>query len=122
MRKLIKTFLLLAIVAGIMYYTCPEKEKHVDKLTHEIVASANDSQKDDGESNIIEELGNAIAGTISEKVVHLYVKNQLKVENYTLMNVGRMKYDGEENRMVTIGAFNHVFCLAKVYDLLDEIK
>lgn len=121
MRKLVKTILLLAIVAGIMYYTCPEVEKHVDKLTQEIVASANDSQKDDGESNIIEDLGNAIAGTISEKVVHLYVKNQLKVENYTLLNVGRMKYDGE-NRVVTIGVFNHVFCLVKAYDLLDEIK
>ena len=121
MKKLIKTILVLAIIAGIMYYTCPEEEKHVDKLTQEIVASANDSQKDDGESNIIEDLGNAIAGTISEKVVHLYVKNQLKVENYTLLNVGRMKYEGE-NRVVTIGAFNHVFCLVKAYDLLDEIK
>lgn len=121
MRKLIKTILLLAIVAGIMYYTCPEEEKHVNKLTQEIVASANESQKDDGETNIIEDLGNAIAGTISEKVVHLYVKNQLKVENHTLLNVGKMYYDGEK-RVVTIGAFNHVFCLVKAYDLLDEIK
>ena len=121
MRKLIKTILLLAIVAGIMYYICPEEEKHVNKLTQEIVASANESQKDDGETNIIEDLGNAIAGTISEKVVHLYVKNQLKVENHTLLNVGKMYYDGEK-RVVTIGAFNHVFCLVKAYDLLDEIK
>ena len=121
MRRPIRTVLALAVVAGIMFFTCPEEEKHVDKLTQEIVASANDSQKDDTESNIIEDIGNAIAGTLSEKVVHLYVKSQLKVEKYSLVNVCRMYYDGEK-RVVTVGAFNHVFCLVKAYDLLDEIK
>ena len=121
MRKLIKSIVVLGILAGIMLFTCPEEEKHVDKLTQEIVASANDVQKDDEESNIIEDIGNAIAGTLSEKVVNLYVKSQLKVEDYTLLNVGKMNYDGEK-RVVTIGAFNHVFCLVKAYDLLDEIK
>ena len=121
MRKLIKSIVVLAILAGVMFFTCPEEEKHVDKLTQEIVASVNDSQKDDAESNIIEDIGNAIAGTLSEKVVHLYVKSQLKVEDYTLLNVGKMNYDGEK-RVVTIGAFNHVFCLVKAYDLLDDIK
>ena len=120
MRKLIKIIVVLVILAGIMFFTCPEEEKHVDKLTQKIVASTND-QKDDAESNIIEDIGNAIAGTLSEKVVHLYVKSQLKVENYTLLNVGKMNYDGEK-RVVTIGAFNHVFCLVKAYDLLDDIK
>ena len=120
MRKLIKSIVVLGILAGIMLFTCPEEEKHVDKLTQEIVASAND-QKDEAESNIIEDIGNAIAGTLSEKVVHLYVKSQLKVEDYTLLNVGKMNYDGEK-RVVTIGAFNHVFCLVKAYDLLDDIK
>lgn len=120
MKKLIRIIVVLAILAGVMFFTCPEEEKHVDKLTQEIVASTND-QKDDAESNIIEDIGNAIAGTLSEKVVHLYVKSQLKVENYTLLNVGKMNYDGEK-RVVTIGAFNHVFCLVKAYDLLDDIK
>ena len=81
MRKLIKSIVVLGILAGIMLFTCPEEEKHVDK----------------------------------------YVKSQLKVEDYTLLNVGKMNYDGEK-RVVTIGAFNHVFCLVKAYDLLDEIK
>ena len=118
MKKLIKTILVLAILAGVMLFTCPEEEKHVEKLTQEIVKSSQENNEDAG---FLESIGNAIAGTISEKVVHLYVKNQLKVENYTLLNVGRMKYDGE-NRVVTIGVFNHVFCLVKAYDLLDEIK
>lgn len=121
MKKLIRTILVLAVVAGVMLFTCPEEEKHVDKLTQEILASANDSQNDDGESNLLSDLGEAIIGSISEKAVHLYVKNQLEVENHKVLNVGKMYYNGEK-RVVTVGAFQHVFCLVKAYDMLDEIE
>lgn len=118
MKKLIKTILVLAILAGVMLFTCPEEEKHVEKLTQEIVKSSQENNEDAG---FLESIGNAIAGTISEAVVKVYVKSQLKVENYYVLNVGKMFYDGEK-RVVTIGAFNHVFCLVKAYDLLDEIS
>ncbi|MBQ1759889.1 MAG: DUF4359 domain-containing protein [Prevotella sp.] len=118
MKKLIKTIIVLAILAGIMFFTCPEEEKHVEKLTQEIVKS---SQEDNEDASILESIGNAIAGTISETVVKVYVKSQLKVENYYVLNVGKMYYDGDK-RVVTIGAFNRVFCLVKAYDLLDEVK
>ena len=119
MKRLTKSILLLAIIAGIMFFTVPEEEKHVDKLTKEIVESVKENPNDD--DSLLEEIGNAIAGTISEAVVKVYVKSQLKVENYYVVNVGKMHYDGEK-RVVTIGAFNHVFCLVKAYDLLDEVK
>ncbi len=121
MRKLIKIILLLIVVAGIMFFTCPEEERHIDKLTNEIIETAQKGQNNGEDNDLLENLGNAIVGTISEKVVHIYVKSQLKVDNYQIINVGKMYYDGEK-RVVTIGAFNHVFCLVKAYDLLDEIK
>ena len=118
MKKLIKTILVLAILAGVLLFTCPEEEKHVEKLTQEIVKSSQENNEDAG---ILESIGNAITGTLSETVVKVYVKSQLKVENHYVLNVGKMYYDGE-TRVVTVGAFNHVFCLVKAYDLLDEIK
>jgi hypothetical protein len=118
MKALIKTLIVLVILAGVMLFTCPPEEKHVEKLTQEIVKS---SQEDNENASLLESIGNAIAGTISEAVVKVYVKNQLEVENYHVLNTGKMYYDGEK-RVVTIGAFNHVFCLVKAYDLLDEIK
>ena len=118
MKKLIKTILVLAILAGVMLFTCPEEEKHVEKLTKEIVKSSQENNEDAG---ILESIGNAITGTLSETVVKVYVKSQLKVENHYVLNVGKMYYDGEK-RVVTVGAFNHVFCLVKAYDLLDEIS
>ncbi len=118
MKRLIKTLIVLVILAGVMLFTCPPEEKHVEKLTQEIVKS---SQEDNEDAGFLESIGNAIAGTISEAVVKVYVKSQLKVENYYVLNVGKMYYDGEK-RVVTIGAFNHVFCVVKAYDLLDEVK
>jgi hypothetical protein len=118
MKALIKTLIVLAILAGVMLFTCPEEERHIEKMTQEIVKS---SQQDNDDAGFLESIGNAIAGSISEAVVKVYVKSQLKVENYYVLNVGKMYYDGEK-RVVTIGAFNHVFCLVKAYDLLDEVK
>ena len=120
MKRLVKSIVVLAIIAGIMLFTCPEKEKHVNKLTKEIVESVQDGQNNGEDSDLLESIGNAIVGTLSEKVVQVYVKNQLNVEDYYVLNVGKMYYDGEK-RVVTIGAFNHVFCMVKAYDLLDEI-
>jgi preprotein translocase subunit YajC len=120
MKKLIKTILVLAILAGVMLFTCPEEQKHVDKLTKEIVETVQKGQDND-DSGLLEEIGKVLVGTVSETVVKVYVKSQLKVENYYVLNVGKMYYDGEK-RVVTIGAFNHVFCMVKAYDLLDEIK
>ena len=121
MKKLVKIIIVLGIITGVMLFTCPEEGKHVEKLTQEIMSTVDDSQNDDAESSLLEELGGAIVGTISEKVVRIYVKSQLRVEDYKVLNVGKMYYNGEK-RVVTIGAFNQVFCLVKAYDLLDEIK
>ena len=120
MKKLTRIILVLAVLAGVMLFTCPEEEKHVDKLTKDIVEAVQEGQNNGEDSDWLESIGNAIVGTLSEKVVHIYVKSQLKVDNYYVLNVGKMYYDGEK-RVVTIGAFNHVFCLVKAYDLLDEI-
>ena len=118
MKALIKTLIVLVILAGVMLFTCPKEERHIEKMTQEILKS---SQEKDEDAGFLESIGNAITGTISEMVVKVYVKRQLKVENYYVLNVGKMYYDGEK-RVVTIGAFNHVFCLVKAYDLLDEIE
>lgn len=118
MKKLIKCVIVLVILAGVMMFTCPEEERHIEKMTQEIVKSSQDNNEDAG---FLESIGNAITGTIGEAVVKVYVKSQLKVDNYYVLNVGKMYYDGEK-RVVTIGAFNHVFCLVKAYDLLDEIE
>lgn len=120
MKLLIKV-IIFALIACVMLFTCPEKEKHVDKLTQEIVELSKGSLKNESDPGLLEDIGSAIVGTIGEKVARLYVNSQLEVDNYALFSVGKMYYNGEK-RMVTFGIFNHVFCIAKVYELRDEIK
>ena len=121
MKILITSIVVLGIIAGVMLFTCPDEEKHVDKLTKEITEAIQEGQNFEEDPGLWENLGNAIVGTISEKLVNVYVKSQLEVENYHVLNVGNMYYGGEKH-LVTIGAFNHVFCFVKAYELVEEIK
>lgn len=118
MKKLIKTILILAIIAVAMVFTCPEREKHVDKIASVMVKSSKEKPEDTG---VLQDIGNAILGAVNEKLAHTWVNSQLKVTDYKVLNVGKMYYKGED-RMVSIGAFNHVFCLVKAYDLLEEME
>ena len=115
MKKLIKTILIIAIIGGVMLFTCPEEEKHVDKVTKELIHQAQTEVGANAEdSDVVEDiLGDLIGGAVSEKLVRLYVENQLVVDDYAVVNVGKMSYKGEEH-IVSIGAFNHVFSLMKL--------
>jgi hypothetical protein len=119
MKKLIKTLLILAIIAVAMMFTRPEREKHVEKLTSEIVKSSQEKH-DNEDTGILQDLGNALLGAVSEKLTRVWVNSQLEVTDYKVINVGRMYYKGSE-RVVTIGAFKHVFCPVEAYDLLEEM-
>lgn len=120
MKKLIKTILILAIIAVAMVFTCPDREKHVEKISSEMVKSSQEHH-DNEDTGVLQDLGNAILGAVNEKLAHAWVNSQLKVTEYKVVNVGKMYYKGED-RTVSIGAFNHVFCLVKAYDLLEEME
>ena len=116
MKNLIKTILVIGIIAGIMLFTCPEEEKHIDKVTKEFVHMAQeDVGANSSEAGVLEELiGEAIGSSISESLIHLYVKNTLKVDDYKVVTVGKMTYEGDD-RIVTIGVLGRVFSLLKLY-------
>lgn len=122
MKKFIGFLVVLAIIAGVMFFTCPENEKHVEKVSADVAQYVHENLNKEDESGLLESIvGNAIVGTISDNLVHLYVKNQLKVDDYALLNVGTLRYKGEEH-VVSIGAFNHVFSLVKTYKMMGDIK
>ncbi len=120
MKKLIRTIFILAILAVAMMFTCPDREKHVEKISSEMVKSSHEHH-DNEDTGVLQDIGNAILGTVNEKLAHAWVNSQLKVTEYKVINVGKMYYKGEE-RVVSVGAFNHVFCMVKAYDLLDEME
>lgn len=100
MKKLIKTFLILVILAGVMYITVPSPDSHremaKDKLTERI-------NKEN--TNAVEALG--------EKIFMNLVMTQLDVDDYIVCNIGHVTYDGEKH-YISIGMFNHVFLIDKL--------
>lgn len=122
MKKFIGFLIFLAVVAGVMFVTCPDKEKHVDKVSEDVLQYVREDVSNGENGGLMEiVIDNAVVGSISENLVRLYVKSQLKVEEFAVINIGKMRYEGEDHT-VSIGAFNHVFSLVKTYKMMGDIK
>ena len=124
MKKLIGILIALGVLIGIMLITCPDEERHVNKVTKEIVESARNAAEGD-ETGIVSGivsgiLDNTIISSISESVAKIYVNDKLKVSDYGILNVGKMKIDGEEH-VVSIGMFNHVFTTSNIDKIIGDI-
>lgn len=100
MKKLLFILLALLLLAGACVITRPDKEKHSEAIVEAIVDAMNKKTelKADKEA-IISALNNAISPLI-------------KVENYHIFSIGKMKYSGK-NKDITFGILGNVFLLNK---------
>ncbi len=122
MKRLVTILILIIVIASVMLITCPDSEKHVDRVSEEISEYVHEDLRSGDDSEMVGNiLGNPVVGTISDKVIRFYVKNRLEIEDYALLNVGEMQYNGE-NHVVSIGMFNHVFCLMKTSQMFGDSK
>lgn len=113
MKRFFRILIVLAAVVAVMLFTCPDKEKHVEKVSNDVALYLQENVAESDETGMLESVvGNAIAGSISDNLVYLYIKNQLKVADYVVLNVGKIKYKGKE-QVVSVGLFNHVFSFVK---------
>lgn len=107
MKGLIKTLLVLAVIAVVMMLTCPNEEKHVEKLTKEMTKELKESTDSESLAGMVE---GALVGWVGDDLLRPLIKSTLVVDDYALLTVGKMKGNGKE-RVVTIGMFGHVFYL-----------
>lgn len=116
MKKLIRTILLLAALVTTLVITCPTTNDHKETLTQEI-SNAWKSEHIGNSDNLLGALG----GLLSDNVVKLFVNTYLIVEDYKVVSIGTLYYDGEQH-IATIGLLNHVWCLVEDNDLMDAIE
>lgn len=119
MKRSVIALIIIGVLVGAMVLTCPDEEKHVEKVSKEIVQSASDAVKD-ADMGIISGIINSAVGSIGEDIASIYVKGNLKVDDYVLFSLGKMNIEGEE-QVVSVGLFNHVFSTGKAYKVLGEI-
>ena len=110
--------LVLAILFATMVFTCPDQQDHeaaIQKVTKDWVG-----EKVDENLGSITGVGGVFGDLINKALKQLtgfgtdkVISNYLDVKNYVVCSVGRMSIGDNEEKMVSLGAFGHVFTFGK---------
>ena len=110
--------LILAILFATMVFTCPDRSDHEAAIQEVTKAWVGD--KVDENLNGITGVGGVFGDLINKAIKELtgfgtdkVISNDLDVKNYVICSVGRMAIGEGEEKMVSLGAFGHVFTFGK---------
>lgn len=112
------TALILAILFGTMVFTCPDQSDHEQAIQEVTKAWVGD--KVDENLGAITGVGGVFGDLINKALKELtgfgtdkVISSYLDVTNYVVCSVGRMKVGDNEEKMVSLGVFGHVFTFGK---------
>ena len=110
--------LILAILFGTMVFTCPNRQDHEQAIQEVTKAWVGD--KVDENLGAITGVGGVFGDLINKALKELtgfgtdkVISNYLDVKNYIVCSVGRMSIGDNEEKMVSLGLFGHVFTFGK---------
>ena len=109
--------LVLAILFGTMVMTCPDRADH-EAAIQEVTKAWVDDKVDEnldaitGVGGMFGELINKALKELTGVGTDKVISNYLDVKNYLVCSVGRMKI-GDNEKMVSLGLFGHVFTFGK---------
>ncbi len=110
--------LILVILFATMLFTCPDRQAHeaaIQEVTKEWVGD-----KVDENMGAITNVGGVFGDLINKALKELtgfgtdkVISKYLDVKNYIVCSVGRMSIGNNEEKMVSLGVFGHVFTFGK---------
>ena len=110
--------LILAILFGTMVFTCPNRQDHEAAIQEVTKAWVGD--KVDDNLGAITGVGGVFGDLINKAIKELtgfgtdkVISHYLDVKNYLVCSVGRMTVGDNEEKMVSLGMFGHVFTFGK---------
>ena len=110
--------LVLAILFATMVFTCPSRSDHEAAIQEVTKAWVGD--KVDENLGSITGMGGVFGDLINKALKQLtgfgtdqVISNYLDVKNYVVCSVGRMSIGNNEEKMVSLGVFGHVFTFGK---------
>ena len=110
--------LILAILFATMVFTCPDRQKHEEAIQEVTKAWVGD--KVDENMGNITGMGGVFGDLINKALKELtgfgtdkVISSYLDVTNYLVCSVGRMSIGNNEEKMVSLGLFGHVFTFGK---------
>ena len=110
--------LVLAILFATMVFTCPNRQAHEQAIQEVTKAWVGD--KVDENLGAITGVGGVFGDLINKALKELtgfgtdkVISNYLDVKNYVVCSVGRMSIGDNQDKMVSLGLFGHVFTFGK---------
>ena len=110
--------LILAILFATMVFTCPNRIDHETAIQEVTKAWVGD--KVDENLGAITGVGGVFGDLINKAIKELtgfgtdkIISNYLDVKNYLVCSVGRMSIGDNEDKIVSLGVFGHVFTFGK---------
>jgi hypothetical protein len=109
----LKKFLYIALplaIGCLLGFTCPDKEKHVETISNDLMNVLETSNKSENE------MYSLMGGAVIKKVLN----SNLKVNQYALFSTGTFT-DGKDSKLLSIGILGTVFTFIDK-DELDEMN
>lgn len=100
MKTLIRTIIILAVLAGIMYITIPTEENHRTMVENKLTERINKENP-----NSLDAFG--------EKIRLKLTMLQFEIDDYVVLNIGHITHNGE-TQYISISMFNHVFLIDRL--------
>ena len=110
MKKFLFLIVFLAVVAGALIATCPDRNAHLEAIKSVVSEVANEEM--DKQSNILTTGLASISTMLTINLADSYLKSNLIIRDHTFYNIGYINYN-DDLRMISFGILNHVFTLDK---------
>lgn len=112
------TALILAILFATMVFTCPDRADHeaaIQEVTKAWVGDKVDEQMGGitGIGGVFGDLINKALKELTGKSTDKIISTYLDVKNYVVCSVGTVSLKENEEKMVSLGVFGHVFTFGK---------
>ncbi len=105
MKKIGCLSLLLIALLVVAFFTCPPKEKHVEKIASTVSNVVDDETRGLGKFaiSLIDEL-------TGKDIVERSVDKVITVDDYSLLSLGKVEWQGKEH-ITSVGIFGMVFTM-----------
>lgn len=105
MKKIGCLSLLLIALLVVAFFTCPPKEKHVEKIASTVSNVVDDETRGLGKFaiSLIDEL-------TGKDIVKRSVDKVITVDDYSLISLGKVEWQGKEH-ITSVGIFGMVFTM-----------
>ena len=116
-RRISMKVLILTVVLILLVLTCPSRQKHERVVENLIDESVGELRRSAGIGTDFD----AVCNLVCDQFTEILMAHKFDVDNYVMFSIGKIRL-ADDDRVVTFGIANHVFCIFPTSDLKAAVK